>query len=297
MPARALDFGWVVQPTPTHNMSPADLHAYNRAAIRALSPQFSTIWMEDHFQWGDNPTLEAFSTMAYLAAEFPAYKVGSIVLGQSYRNPALLAKMAANLHYLSGGRVVLGIGAGWKRDEYDAYGYPYPGAGARVEQLAETIQILRALWTTPLATFRGKHYTIEEAYCDPRPDPMIPIHVGGGGEKATLKVVAQYADAWNFNFGTAEEMAHKLEVLKRHCGDVGRPFEDIALTYYGIVDLPTDPSTFSPGYFYTLGPTPAEAIAGLRAFVDLGVSHILVRTSNLATLERFRDEVAPALTR
>jgi alkanesulfonate monooxygenase SsuD/methylene tetrahydromethanopterin reductase-like flavin-dependent oxidoreductase (luciferase family) len=293
----ALDFGWVTQPAPRPNMTPADLHEYNRTALGRLSGAFSTVWVEDHFQWEMRPTVEAFVTLAYLAAEFPQYRYGSMVFGQSYRNPALLAKMAATLQYLSGGRFILGIGAGWKLDEYLAYGYPYPAAGVRIAQLAETIEIARALWTRSPATFKGQHYSIEDAYCEPRPSPVIPIHVGGGGEKGTLRVVARLADGWNFNFGTADELRHKLEVLQGHCQEIGRDIGEIALTYYGVVDLPEDPAHFTPNpNAFVLGPTPADAIRQIQEFTALGVSHVLVRTTSIATLERFRDEVIPVLT-
>src|SRR5690242_5344732 len=291
-----LTFGWVVQPAPRPNMNPTDLHEYNQASLRALTPAFTTIWVEDHFQWEERPTLEAMTTLAYLAAEFPRFTYGSMVLGQSYRNPALLAKMAATLHYLSGGRFILGIGAGWKEDEYHAYGYPYPPASERVAQLAEAVQVIRALWTHSPASFYGAHYTIENAYCEPRPNPAIPLVIGGAGERGTLRVAAQYADGWNFNFGTPDECRHKLDVLRQHCADVGRDFATPALSYYGMVDLPDDPASFAPrGGFYLIGPTPHEAIAQLRPFVEMGISHILVRTTSVATLERFRDEVMPAL--
>jgi alkanesulfonate monooxygenase SsuD/methylene tetrahydromethanopterin reductase-like flavin-dependent oxidoreductase (luciferase family) len=291
-----LDFGWVTQPVVRENMQPADLLEYNRASIRALSPHFSTIWVEDHLQWGGRPMIEALVTMSFLAAEFPAYRIGAIVLGQSYRNPALLAKMAATLHYLSGGRLIMGIGAGWKVDEYESYGYPFPSAKTRIEELTETIQIFRAMWTQSPATFHGQHYSIENAYCSPLPDPQIPILVGGGGEKLLLRVVAEHADAWNVNLCTPDVFRHKLEVLRQHCQDVGRNPDEIQLTYYADVDLPSDPSDFdqSSGR-YMIGPTSKDAIEQLRPFVEMGVSHLIVRTSNLATLERFRDEVAPTL--
>ena len=289
-----VDFGWVVQPIPQDDLEIADLHDYNRAALQLLSPHFSTVWVEDHFQWDDTPTLEVWTTLTYLAAEFPQFKFAPIVLGQGYRNPALTAKMAATLQYLTGGRFIMGIGAGWKEDEYRAYGYDFPGAGVRIAQLADTIEIMRGMWTNSPATYQGQHYSITNAYCEPRPTPMIPIHVGGSGEKSTLKVVARLADAWNFGFDTSDAMRHKLEILKQHCTDVGRDFNSIQLTYYGVADFPADPAAFSPGVGLTLGPTPADAIAQLQPFIDLGVSHILIRTINLATLQRFVAEVAPA---
>lgn len=295
----ALDFGWVIQPVPRPQMEPADLLEYNRRAITSLSPAFTTLWMEDHFQLDEKPTLEAWTTLTYLAAEFPQYRFGNIVLGQGYRNPALLAKMGATLQYLTGGRFIMGIGAGWKEDEYRAYGYDYPNAGTRIGQLADTIEIMRALWSQSPATYHGKYYSIENAYCEPRPARAIPIHVGGSGEKGTLRVVARLADAWNFATfsGDSTVLRHKLDVLREHCAAVGRDFSEIQLTYYGIVNLPADPATFNTqSPFPVLGPTPQDAIAQLQPFIDLGVSHVLLRTEGLATLERFSAEVAPALT-
>lgn len=291
-----ITFGWVVQPTTFGAMTASDLMAYNRESLRALSPAFTTIWMEDHFFWADRPTLEAWTTMTTLAAEFPRFAVGAIVLGQSYRNPALTAKMGATLHWLTGGRFIMGIGAGWREDEYRAYGYPYPRAGVRIGQLEDTIQIMRALWTQSPATYQGHYYSIENAYCEPRPDPPIPIHVGGSGEKKTLRVVAQYADAWNTGFGLFEEFVHKREVLRQHCQDVGRDFATLPITYYGTAHLPNDPAEFKddPGTLI-LGPTAADAIRQLRCYIELGVTHVLIRSRDLATLRRFVAEVAPAL--
>jgi len=241
-----LDFGWAVQPMPWPHMIPTDLYEYNHAAIRALSPHFSTLWVEDHLQWSKWPTLEAWATMAYLAAEFPHYRIGSLVCSQSYRNPALLAKMGATLQYLSGGRFIMGIGAGWKEDEHRAYGYPYSPGRIRIAQLAEAVQIIRAMWTQAPATFKGRYYSIEHAYCEPRPDPMIPIHIGGSGEKGTLRIVARFADAWNFNLGTPAVFRQKVNVLKQYCQAIGRDFREIALTYYTIIDLPSSFSRSIP---------------------------------------------------
>ncbi|MBA3823929.1 MAG: LLM class flavin-dependent oxidoreductase [Ktedonobacterales bacterium] len=290
-----VDFGWVVQPVPTPALEIADLPAYNRAAIESLSSHFTTVWVEDHLQWGDTPTLEVWTTLSYLAAAYPRLRVAPMVLGQGYRNPALTAKMAASLHYLSGGRFIMGIGAGWKEDEYRAYGYDFPGAGTRIGQLSDAIEIMRAMWTQSPATYTGKYFQVADAYCEPRPTPMIPIHVGGSGEKSTLRVVARLADAWNFGFDSSEALRHKMDVLRGHCEAVGRDFNTIQLTYYAEVDLPDDPATFTAGVGLTIGPTPAEAITQLRSFIVLGVSHILIRTKNLASLRRFVAEVAPAL--
>jgi alkanesulfonate monooxygenase SsuD/methylene tetrahydromethanopterin reductase-like flavin-dependent oxidoreductase (luciferase family) len=135
--------------------------------------------------------------------------------------------MAVTAQALSGGRVVLGIGAGWNEDEYRAYGWPFAPARIRIAQLAEAIQLIRAMWTDAPAQFKGAHYQIAGAYCEPRPEPMPPIMVGGHGEKYLLRVVAEHADWWNYPFHGFEAYAQKQEALKRHCRDVGRDYDEI----------------------------------------------------------------------
>src|SRR4051812_44860978 len=189
----------------------ADRHDYYRDLLRRAPDAFSSFWLSDHLMKEGYPTYEAWTALAYLAAEFPTYRVGNLVLGQGYRNPALLAKMGATLQYLTGGRFILGIGAGWHEEEYRAYGYGYPSPGARVAQLAEAMQIVRAMWTESPASFHGEHYTIDKAYCEPRPDPIPPILVGTSGPKA-LRVVARLADAWSWDAPLAkyEPAYHEL---------------------------------------------------------------------------------------
>src|SRR5215207_4349603 len=165
-----VEFGLQLASFPPDSEDYGDVLTYYRRMVDALSPEFTTLWVSDHFQFGDAPVLEEWTRLTYLAALFPHLKVGHLVLSQSFRNPALLAKMGATLQHLSGGRFILGIGAGWHEEEYRAYGYGYPSPGARVAQLAEAIQIIRGLWTEATATFHGAHYRIEEAYCEPRPD-------------------------------------------------------------------------------------------------------------------------------
>lgn len=268
---------------------------YNRQCLRLLPPRFTTVWVEDHVQWGELATLECLTTLSFLAGEFPALHFGTLVLGQSYRNPALTAKMAANLHYITGGRFILGIGAGWKEDEYHAYGYPYPPARVRVAELEEAIQIIRAMWTNSPATFKGRHYQIENAYCEPRPHSALPLMVGGSGEQLVLRVIARYADWWNHNFCTAEEYARKLAVLRQHCDAVGRNPSDIKLTYYGILSLPKDPTNAQQSQLHIIRGTPEQVAEELTDFIKLGISHIMLRFSDIDSLERFSNEVLPLL--
>jgi alkanesulfonate monooxygenase SsuD/methylene tetrahydromethanopterin reductase-like flavin-dependent oxidoreductase (luciferase family) len=175
-----------------------DRHAYYRDVLRRGEGWFTSAWLSDHLMKDNSPTLEGWTALAFLAAEFPAYAFGNLVLSQSFRNPALLAKMAVTLHYLTGGRLILGIGAGWQADEYLAYGYPYPSAGTRVEQLDEAIDVLRAMWSQSPASYEGRHYHIRNAYCEPRPATPIQILVGGHRPKL-MRIVAQKADIWQWD--------------------------------------------------------------------------------------------------
>ncbi len=304
----SVTFGWVVRPsTPVSGATDAAeatrltaaLLAQDRTFIEALPPAFTTLWVEDHFQWDANPTLEAFTTMSYFAALYPHLRMGSIVLGQSYRNPALTAKMAATLQALTGGRFILGLGAGWKQDEYAAYGYAYPSAATRIDQLDEALQIIRALFSESPASFQGRYYHIENAYCEPRPDPPIPLLIGGGGERKTLRVVARHADMWNGAFLTAEEFAHKRSVLADHCRAIGRDPAEITHTYYGLVDLSDEQAAAarSPDLHFLNGDT-GQVARELDAFIALGVRHFMLGFTDFPSqtgLQRFTEEVLPAL--
>src|SRR5881398_2778492 len=155
-----IEFGLMLQPFATNFPGP-ELFEYNRRLIKTLSQGFTTLWAEDHLHSGETALLECMTTLSYFAGEFPQFGVGTLVLSQSYRNPALLAKMAANLQLISGGRFILGLGAGWKEDEYHAYGYPFPNARTRMEELEEALIIIKSMWTSRPATFAGKHYSIQ----------------------------------------------------------------------------------------------------------------------------------------
>jgi alkanesulfonate monooxygenase SsuD/methylene tetrahydromethanopterin reductase-like flavin-dependent oxidoreductase (luciferase family) len=188
---------------------------------------FESIWMPDHVMYGAKNVAEGWSLMVYALARYPDKLCGHQVLCNSFRNPAHLAKMAATCQILSGGRFVMGIGAGWNEEEYLAYGWPFPRPKVRIEQLAEAIQILRAMWTATPVHFQGKHYQVVGAYCEPKPEPVPPVMVGGAGERFTLRVVAEHADWWNYIYQDAESYRQKQEVLKAHCRDVGRDYDEI----------------------------------------------------------------------
>lgn len=289
----AIEFGLMLQPFPLNFPGP-ELFDYNRRLIRALSPGFTTLWVEDHLQLGETATHECLTTLSYFAAEFPQFRVGALVLCQSYRNPALTAKMAANLQMISGGRFILGLGAGWKEDEYHAYNYPFPDTRTRLEQLEEAAIIVKAMWSSRPATFAGKHYSILNAYCEPQPTPPIPLLIGGGGEEKTLAIVARRADWWNFNSSTVEEYAHKLAILQAHCARVGRNPAEIKLTYLSTASVSENPAEVvrSPQKHFIAG-NPTEVIQELERFHALGVTHFIFRFLDPASLERFVQTVVP----
>ena len=167
---------------------------------------FDSLWFPDHVQYGGNKVAEGWSLLAYALGRYPDKLCGHEVLCNSFRNPALLAKMVATSQVLSGGRVILGIGAGWNEEEYRAYGWPFPPAPVRIAQLAEAIELIRAMWAGGPASYQGQHYQIAGAYCESRPDPIPPVMVGGHGEKHLLRVVARHADWWNYSFKTQRDL-------------------------------------------------------------------------------------------
>ncbi len=294
-----MHFGWVIQPSSRANLSARELMEHNRKFLRLLSGEFVSAWVEDHFQWENRDTLECWTTLTFLAAEFREFVWGPLVLGQSYRSPALTAKMAANLYALTNGRMVFAIGAGWKEDEYRAYGWDYPGARTRIEQLDEALQIIRAMWTRSPATFHGKHYHIENAHCEPRPHPLPPIMIGGGGEKYTLRVVAKYADWWNGSFNTPADYARKLEALKKHCGELGRDFHSIRKTYFGFVSLSDDPGKLiRRSDLYVIAGNAEEVTRTLEEFRGLGCDFAILRFLDYPDtrgVETFLEKVMPRL--
>jgi alkanesulfonate monooxygenase SsuD/methylene tetrahydromethanopterin reductase-like flavin-dependent oxidoreductase (luciferase family) len=278
--------------------------------LEAGRGQFNSAWVSDHFlPWfkkfpAETENLEGLTTLIYLAGKYPDYTFGNIVLAQSYRPPALLAKMATTLQAISGGRFVLAIGAGWKEDEYRAYGYDFPPAAIRIQQLAETAQIIRLMFTEPVATFHGRHYHIENAICEPKGNPPPPLMIGGSGRKLTLRVAARYADWWNGG-GDARSYSEVLEVLRGHCRDVGRDYDSLVKTWHGacVAIAPTHAAALKLAEahpFYDANSaivgTPDEVTTQLRRLTDLGAEHFILRFADFPAtngVELFAREVIP----
>ncbi len=286
-------FGLMLRPNEP-GRSLQEVMNYNYQCIDTIAESFSTLWVEDHLQVNATDEIECLTTLSYLAARYPHLKVGSLVLSQSYRNPALVAKMAANLQNLTGGRLILGLGAGWKEDEYHAYGYPFPPVKERMSQLEEAIQIIRALWTQQPATFEGQYYTIHNAYCMPQPSPHVPLLIGGGGEQRTLAIVARYADWWNFNSCPVDQYANKLAVLQKHCERIGRNIQEITFSYLGTLSVSDDPTKVqrNPQKHYIAGNASA-VIHELEQFQALGVRHFMFRALDVDSLHYFVQNIVP----
>ncbi len=206
-------------------------------ATTAEESGIDSIWVMDHFYQlpglgkHDDPMFEAYTLLGALAARTHTAKLGTMVTGVTYRNPALLAKIVTTLDVISAGRAILGIGAAWNEVEHRAYGFDFPPTGERMDRLEEALQICRAMFTEYSPSFSGKHYEVVDAYNVPRPVTPggPPIMIGGGGEKRTLRLVAQYGDASNI-FGDIPTVRHKLDVLARHCASVGRDPAEITKT-------------------------------------------------------------------
>ena len=255
------------------------------AAAEAADVHRLTV-MDHYFQMefnggAEDPMLEAYTTLGFLAAHTSTIRLGALVTGVTYRHPGLLAKIATTLDVLSGGRATLGIGAAWYDREHEGLGVPYPATAERFERLEETLRICLQMWDPDAnGPFEGTHYRLAETLCVPAPvsSPHPEIMIGGGGERKTLRLVAQYADACNLFATSPEEVGHKLDVLRGHCDSVGRPYDDITrtLVYMGEALAENDVDAFVrdiEGYAkfgietVMLGPRTGEPAAWIEQFV------------------------------
>lgn len=298
----SVQFGLVLPAGPRKGAIDAWLTEQDKA-VTQLAPNIHGLWMTDHFFWEDEPTYEAWTVLAFAAARWPQFTVGPIVLGQSYRNPALLAKMGATLQSLSQGRFTMAIGAGWKEDEYHAYGYEFPRPGVRVAQLEETLEILTRLWREPgQVTYTGQHYRVVDAWCEPKPEPVPHLIVGGGGDKTT-RLAARFADEWNIPDANVATYRARMAVLDQHCAELGRDPASLRRSWFGRMALGrTAAEAAERGGRWTsanaLAGTPEQVVAQIQEFVAIGVGYFMVEMLGLPddeVIQLFREEVAPAL--
>lgn len=274
---------------------------------------YDSAWFIDHLQFGDIDVLEGWTALTYLAALHPELQWGHTVICQSFRNPALLAKMSATLQFMSGGCFTLGIGAGWNEEEYLSYGYPFPKGSTRVEELDEALHIIKAMWSQERATFEGKHYRVKEAWCEPKPDPVPTIMVGAFGPKM-LRLTAKHADWWNVSSTGIEDYRNYVLEFERACEKIGRNPATIRRTWGGgcvcapneqeVAELAAARQLSGGDFGYQVGEdlvgTPRQIIEQMQPFIDLGVDYFMLDCGGfpkLTTVEMLVHEVLPALNR
>ncbi len=289
------------------------------------SAGFESAWVYDHFHTVPNPTqevtYEAWTLMAALAAATDTVRLGQMCTCNSYRPPSYLAKVASSIDVISGGRLEMGIGAGWYEHEYRGFGYEFPKASVRIGMLREAVEIMLALWTEDEVTYEGKYYQLNGAINRPKgiQQPTIPLWVAGGGEKLTLNVAARYASYTNFG-GDPDEFVHKTAILHAHCADVGRDPHEITLSsnfnfvigederqvrdrlgdlterYRPFVDPAKLDRIIESN---TVGGTPEQIVAHLEEWKTAGCAYAIVYFPEAAYdtdgIELFSREVIPAL--
>jgi len=278
---------------------------------------YDSFWVMDHFHQiqgvgeTNEPMFEGWTTLGVIAGSTSKIRLGTMVTGNIYRHPSILAKIGATLDVLSRGRLFMGIGAGWNEEESRAYGILFPPVKERFRRLEEAVQIIRLMWTEEKSNFDGKFYKIRDAYCNPKPiqKPHPPILIGGSGERETLKLVAKYADACNL-FGSPDTIKKKLDVLREHCKTVGRDYNSILKTRLGVVIMDKDKTALEKRIgdrlrnmptqmreFATIG-TPEEVKLQVELFRDVGIQYLISSFEwdrQLQGMEQFANEVIKKL--
>ncbi len=303
-----------------------DFNEIEEFALKAEELGYASLWAPDHLILGhEGGEYEVWTALSALAQKTSSIRLGTLVLCNTHRNPAMLAKMAATFDYLSSGRLDLGIGAGWYQAEQTSYGLDWVDqVGERMDRLEEAIEVMKALFTQPQVTYEGRFYKVNDATCQPSPvqKPWPRLWIGGGGEKRTLRIVAKHADAWNIPAISPEEYAHKLVVLREHCRAVGRDYDEIEKTMETralVVDGPGGLDRLVDGFLYwnrtanrampdrdavasrleqmyIIG-TLDDCIEKVGRYVDAGVEHFTVYFLDYPetrTMELFAGEVMPA---
>ena len=282
----SLKFGWLSPVIGNRWSDHKPIAQYQDTEILPVAlPHFDSLWVADHFYGFDaktDPFLEAWITLTWLAARHPNVDLCHHVLGQGYRPPALTAKMAATLQTLSGGRFILGIGAGWRADEYAAYGYDFPKPSVRFAQLEETITICRMMWTEDEPHFTGSHFSIAGASAPPLPNPVPRICVGASGEQIGLPMVGRLADMWNSFFRNDEDWKRKLAIVQRSAEAAGRDPSSIEISTTVESALPESDEDAE------------QLVERLAHLADLGVQHFVMdfgHPQSNEPIQRFVEQV------
>lgn len=276
-------------------------------ARHAEATGWDGIWFADHFMPNaadtSGPINEAWTTIAALAAAVPRVRIGTLVTGNTYRHPAVLAKMAATVDNISGGRLVLGLGSGWQENEHAAYGIAFYTVGARLRRLEEACQVIKGLFTNARTTLDGRYYTLADAPLEPKPvQNPLPLLIGGGGEEMTLRITAKYADEWNV-WGSPDVLKHKMAVLDRRCDEIGRDPASIKRSAQNMLFLGDGPEVQERARAVgdrALAGNVAQVQEAIGRYQEAGVDEFIVpdftlgRTPDqkMAVFDRFISEVA-----
>lgn len=266
------------------------------------------IWLADHFMPNaedtSTPWPEAWTTLAALAARIDRVRLGTLVTGNTYRHPAVLAKMAATIDHISGGRVVLGLGSGWQENEHHQYGIEFSSVAGRLSRLEEACQVIQKLYSDQKADFKGEHYQLTNASLEPKPvNGKIPLLIGGGGEKVTLKITAKYADEWNV-WGTVDTLKAKMKVLDAHCEKLGRDPADISRSAVALLFLSDDAAfvkkTRETSQMAVIAGNLEEVKETIAQYKAAGVNELIVPDFTLGKgqqkldiLDTFINDIAP----
>jgi F420-dependent oxidoreductase-like protein len=287
-----------------------------RVAQAADRIGYDSIWVFDHFHTVPTPemetTFECWTITAGLARDTQRIKVGQMVTCNGYRNPALLAKIASTVDVMSHGRLLFGFGAGWYEHEWRAYGFGFPDVPARMGMFREACEIIHRMWTEDYPVFQGKYYSIDKPINEPKgvQKPHPPFWIGGGGEKVTLKLVAKWGDACNLGSADLDQFRRKLDILKQHCADVGRDYNEIVRSTGVTVHLVENEQTaeqetakargnksYAEYARDTIVGTPATVVERLQRLVEAGADYFIVSIPRIAydqePLQRFAQEVLP----
>ena len=280
-----------------------------QAGLDTIGGHFDSVWVSDHLQFDTRPLFEGWTMLTYLAALRPELRYGHLVLCQLFRNPALLAKMAATFQYLSQGRFILGIGTGWMEEEAKAYHIPFPSAGQRVSELEEQLQIIHALWREERVTFEGTYHQVHQASCLPHPDPLPPVLIGGF-QPRMMRLVARYADWWNTGAGveTWDQLRAQIKALDAVCEQVGRDPQTLRRTVLVSCYCVSTEQEMKEGMANLRRPmgldivgTPAQVVEQFRALQEIGFDYFMIAARDFphhfTTLELLSHEVLPALTK
>jgi F420-dependent oxidoreductase-like protein len=288
------------------------------AKVAERTGAYDSVWLYDHFHTVPEPTMnavfECWSATAGLSRDTERVKIGQMVTCNGYRNPALLAKIASTVDTMSNGRLLCGLGAGWYEHEWRAYGYGFPEVPPRMRAFKEACEIIHRMWTEDGPKFDGEFYTIDGPINEPKgvSKPHPPLWIGGGGERVTLKLVARWGDASNFGGGKVEAFKHKSEVLKGHCEDLGRDYEEITRSTSVNVYLLENGEDPEKATARARGPrsydeysrefmvgTAEQIVERLAPLAEAGVQYFIVYMPRVAyepeMVERFAREVVPAL--